>query len=116
MCIQAQTFQSVGPTRVGAILLFFGSLAVVSSFSLSLASRFVPAALLFELRGVSGGVVIGTPVTLPELAAVMLGTFPEIRGGLVKTPAVGATEAWVTIEEVELDRAGEEGRLLTNAA
>lgn len=46
-------------TGVGAIRLFFGSL--ISSLSLSLASRFVPATLPAALRGVSGGVVIGTP-------------------------------------------------------
>jgi hypothetical protein len=81
-----------------------------SSFSLSLASRFVPAALAV-LLGVSGGVVMGTPVTFPELAAAIPGTLPRMRGGLVITP-LGAAEDCVAIEDVEFDRAGDEGRML----
>lgn len=61
---------------MGAILLLFGALP--SSVPLSLASRLGPegavAGTAEELRGVSGGVVIGTPVTLPEFVAAMPGT------------------------------------------
>lgn len=73
-----------GSTRVGAIRLFLGSFT--SSFSLSLASLLLPAALPAVLLGVSGGVVIGTPVTLPEFVAVIPGTLPEIKLGLLTTP------------------------------
>lgn len=59
--------------------------------------------------------MIGTPVTFPELAAAMLGTCPTINDGLLIT-TVGAVEAWVIIEDVELERAGDEGRWLTNDA
>lgn len=45
----------------------------------------------------------------------MLGTWPDIRGGLVLI-TVGATEDCVTIDDVEFDRAGEGGRWLKNAA
>lgn len=55
--------------------------------------------------GVSGGVVKGTPVTLPELAAVIDGTLPLMRGGLLTTPDC------VAIEDVEFDLVGEDGRL-----
>lgn len=55
--------------------------------------------------GVSGGVVKGTPVTLPELAAVIDGTLPLMRGGLLTTPDCVATE------DVEFDLVGEDGRL-----
>jgi hypothetical protein len=65
------------------------------------------------LRGVSGGVVMGTPVTLPEPVAAKPGTCPTIREGFVMTPAC---EGWVTIDEVEFERAGEDGRWLTNWA
>lgn len=97
---------------VGAILLFLGSLLLPPSLSLSLMSRFTPllpeAVLLptTELAGVSGGVVIGTPVTLAELVAAMLGTLPPIRVGLFIT----LVEACVTTDDVELDLAGEDGR------
>lgn len=67
-----------------------------------------PAALPAVLRGVSGGVVIGTPVTLPELVAVSPGTLPA--------RSVGAVEFCVMTDDVELDRAGDEGRWLTKAA
>lgn len=94
---------------------FFGS--CLSSFSLSLASRLVPATLPVTLPavllGVSGGVVRGTPVTLPELAAAMLGTLPEINGGLLTTLAFGIVDvcvACVAMEDAEFDRAGEDGR------
>lgn len=94
-------------TRVGAIRLFFGSL--ISSFSPSLASRLVPATLPVKLLGVSGGVVTGTPVTLPEFMAAIPGTLPTISGGLLTTP-VGIVEDWVATEDVEFDLAGEFGR------
>lgn len=93
-------------TGVGAIRLFFGSL--VSSFSPSLASRLVPAALPAALLGVSGGVVMGTPTTLAELVAAIPGTLPPIRVGLLIT-AEGTAEDWVATDEVEFDRAGECG-------
>lgn len=93
-------------TGIGAILLFFGSLP--SPSSLSLASLFVPVRLFVALRGVSGGVVMGTPVTLPELATVRLGTLPDMRGGLLMTD--GTAEDWVATEDVEFDLAGEDGR------
>lgn len=103
--------QLLGSTRVGAIRLFLGSFA--SSFSLSLASRLLPATVALALRGVSGGVVNGTPVTLPEFAAAMPGTLPEIRVGLVTTPAAGTVLAcvvMVVIDDVEFDLAGDDGR------
>lgn len=95
-----------GSTGVGAIRLFLG---FPSSFSLSLASRFVPAVADTLLRGVSGGVVIGTPVTLPVLAAATVGTVPPIRGGLLITPLEPAAGC-VATDEVELDLAGDAGR------
>lgn len=89
--------------RVGAILRFLGSL--VSSFSASSASLFTPVLGPGTTLGVSGGVVKGTPVTLPELAAVIDGTLPLMRGGLLTTPDCVATE------DVEFDLVGEDGRL-----
>lgn len=65
--------------------------------------------------GVSGGVVIGTPVTFPEFAAVRLGTCPTIKEGLLMTTA-GAVDDCVMTEDVELERAGDEGLWLTNEA
>lgn len=59
--------------------------------------------------------MIGTPVTLAELVAVILGTLPTMSVGLLTTPD-GAVEAWVTTDDVEFDRAGDEGRALTNDA
>lgn len=56
----------------------------MSSLSFSIASLLIPAAIL-ALPGVSGGVVMGMPVTLPEFVAVMLGTLPPMRGGLFMT-------------------------------
>lgn len=103
--------QFLGSTRVGAILLFLGSLT--SSFSLSLASRLLPTTVALALRGVSGGVVNGTPVTLPEFVAAMPGTLPEIRVGFVTTPAAGTVLAcvvMVAIDDAEFDRAGDDGR------
>jgi hypothetical protein len=96
-------------TRVGAMRLFFDSF--FSSFSSSLASRLVPVVLgtAGVFFGVSGGVVNGTPVTLAELVAVIAGTFPEMRGGLL-TIVAGMAEDCVATEDVELDRVGEEGR------
>lgn len=91
-------------TGVGAMRRFFG--CDDSSFSLSLAwlaSRFVPVTLPVALRGVSGGVVMGTPVTLPLFVAAMPGTLPPMRGGLLMT----AVEACVATEDVEFDLAGE---------
>lgn len=94
-------------TTVGAIRLFFISL--ISSLSLSLASRFVPATLPAALLGVSGGVVMGTPWALEELVAVKAGTLPAIRVGLLTTP-VGTDEDCVAIDDVELERVGDAGR------
>lgn len=62
------------------------------------------------LAGVSGGVCIGMPVTLPELVAAMLGKLPLIKGGLF------IADAEVATDDVEFDRAGEDGRALTNDA
>lgn len=91
-------------TRVGAILLFLGSFP--SSFSASSASLFTPAlAGGATTWGVSGGVVNGTPVTLPELVAVIDGTLPLMRGGLLTT-----TEGCVATEDVEFDLVGDDGR------
>jgi len=67
------------------------------------------------LRGVSGGVVMGTPVTLPELAAVMLGMLLTISVGLLITPAV-AVDVCVRIDDAEFERAGDDGRALTKEA
>lgn len=92
-------------TSVGAIRLLFGG--APSSSSLSLVSRLTPDGTAAELRGVSGGVVMGTPVTLPEFAAVKPGTCPTINEGLVIIPAC---DGCVTIDEVEFDRAGDDGR------
>ena len=85
--------------------------------SLSLASRFTPvtaavAAVLLLGRGVSGGVVMGTPVTFPELVAAMLGTLPPIKVGFVMT----AADACVVTDDVLFDRAGEDGLMLTKEA
>lgn len=90
-------------TGVGAILLFLGSFA--SSLSASSASLFVPALTAGAAMGVSGGVVRSTPDPLPELVAVMEGTLPLIRGGLLMIP-----EGCVATEDVELDLAGDDGR------
>jgi hypothetical protein len=70
---------------------------------------------LNEPRGVSGGVVIGRPTTLLEFVAAMLGTWPEIRGGLLSTPVCDA-EACAAIVEFEFGRAGDSARGLTNEA
>ena len=106
--ITIQGFGSApGPlTSVGAILFFFDC-DPESSFSLSLNSLFEPATLPVVLRGVSGGVVIGTPVTLPEFVAVSPGTLPARSVG---GPAGGAADACVMTDEVELDLAGDDGR------
>lgn len=97
MCVSSLDARHHGfSTGVGAIRLFFGSL--LSSFSLSLASRFVPATLPVVLLGVSGGVVSGTPVTLPELAATMLGTLPDMSVGLLTTLISGNQVHDPTIE------------------
>lgn len=100
-------------TGVGAMRLFFGSW--VSSFSLSLASRLLPATLTDALLGVSGGVVMGTPVTLAELVAAMPGTFPAMSVGLLTTPA-GTADACVATDEVEFDLAGDDGLCEVKAA
>lgn len=64
---------------------------------------------MLMLPGVSGGVVMGTtPVTLPELVAVMLGTLPPMRGGLFMM------DACVVTEEAEFDLVGDGGLALTN--
>jgi hypothetical protein len=65
------------------------------------------------LRGVSGGVVIGTPVTLPEFVAVSPGTLPATS---VCGPAEGTADDCVITDEVELDLAGDDGRWFTNEA
>lgn len=96
-------------TSVGAIRLRFGWPPDNSSVSPSAVSRLVPVGAVSVPRGVSGGVVIGTPTILPELVAAMLGTCPEIKGGLLSTPVCEA-------EEVELDRAGDVARGLTKDA
>jgi len=54
---------------------------------------------------------MGTPVTLPELVAAMLGTLLTMRAGLLTT-----LEACVTTDEVEFDRAGDDGRPLMKEA
>jgi len=46
---------------------------------------------------------------------VRLGTCPDINGGLLIT-VLGTAEFCVMIEEVELERAGDEGRALTKEA
>jgi thymidine phosphorylase len=88
---------------------FFGPLP--SSFSISLPSRLLPVLAPAVCLGVSGGVVTGTPVTLAEFVAVIAGTFPEINGGLLTT-ACGTADAWVAIDDAELDLAGDEGRCI----
>jgi hypothetical protein len=69
-----------------------------------------------DALGVSGGVVIGMPTTLLEVAAAMLGTCPAIRGGLLSTPVWDAADGCVMMDEFELDRAGEAARGWTNEA
>lgn len=98
-------------TRVGAIRLFFGSAPSFSPWLL--ASRLTPNAALPDVPGVSGGVVMGIPVTLAEFVAAMLGTLPTMREGLVLT---GCADDWVATDEVELDLAGDEGRALAKPA
>lgn len=56
---------------------------------------------------------MGTPVSLPEFVAVRPGTCPTIKEGLVMTPA---WDGCVTTDDVEFDRAGDDGRWLTNEA
>lgn len=46
---------------------------------------------------------------MPLLAAVRVGTLPEMRCGLVTTP-VGTDEDCVATDDVELDLVGDEGR------
>lgn len=95
-------------TTVGAILLFLG---LLSSFSLSLASRFEPNG---PVRGVSGGVVIGTPPILAETGdAVTVGMVPLMSVGLLTTPVM---VDWVATEDVEFDRVGDEGRCIDTDA
>lgn len=79
---------------------FFGCESDGSSFSLSLASLFTPATTDTAVAGVSGGVVSGSPVTLAEFVAAMLGTAPLMSVG----PDCVATE------EAELLRVGDGGR------
>ena len=81
--LHVQLRADFGSTGVGAIRLFFG--ACPSSCSLSLTSLLRPAAGAVPFRGVSGGVVNDTPVTLPEFAAVMPGKLPVIKDGLLTT-------------------------------
>lgn len=64
--------------------------------------------LLIELPGVSGGVVMGTPVTFAELVAAIPGMLPTMRDGLVAI--LGWAEDCVATDDVELDLAGDEGR------
>lgn len=64
------------------------------------------------MRGVSGGVVAGIAITLPELAAARPGTLPPIRVGFVST----AEDDCVATDEVELERAGDWGGALTKDA
>jgi hypothetical protein len=76
-------FGFCSPTNVGAILLLFFWFPT-SSFSLSLASLFLPLTELAALLGVCGGVEIGmldTKLALP--AAIPLGRLPDTRGGLL---------------------------------
>jgi hypothetical protein len=92
-----------------------GCACPISSFSLSLASLFTPLTELAALRGVSGGVVIERIVANDEVAAVIDGTLPATRVGLLITFVVleelcGMTEDWVAMEDVEFERAGEEDR------
>ena len=94
-------------TSVGAIRLRLGWPPDGSSASPSADSLLVPAGAVNDARGVSGGVVIGMPTTLLELVAAMLGTCPDIRGGLLTTPVC---------DEFELDRAGDPARGLTKDA
>lgn len=81
-------------TNVGATRLRLGfwlsSALFASRESLDSLFKLVEPAPLLELCGVSGGVTTGKPVTLPELVAAMLGTWPEISGGLVITPPCDA--------------------------
>lgn len=76
---------------MGAILRLLGGCE--SSFSDSLAapaSLFNPLTELVVLLGVCGGVAIESPDTKLEFAAAMLGTAPDMRGGLLMTvPAEG---------------------------
>lgn len=99
-------------TKVGAIRLFFFS-PPASSVPLSVASRLTPLTELVVLRGVCGGVVIGSPV-MKELPAAMPGRLPPTRGGLFMiVPAAGvAYEDCVAIEDVEFDLVGEDGRMV----
>lgn len=52
---------------------------------------------------------MGTPVTLPELVAVIPGTLPAKSGG----GPVGAVDVCVIMDDVEFDLAGEVGRWFT---
>jgi hypothetical protein len=76
----------------------------------------MPLTLLVALRGVCGGVVIGGMPgrkPSPEPAATP-GIVPDTRVGLlIIVPGAGvAYDACVAIEEVELERVGEDGRIV----
>jgi hypothetical protein len=95
-------------TSVGAILLlFFSPPPTPSSFSLSLASLFMPLTELVVLLGVCGGVVIGMPV----YPAVIPGSAPPTNVGLeITVPVFPTTPGCVAMLDVEFDLVGEEGR------
>lgn len=100
-------------TGVGAILLFL--LGCASSFSDSLAapaSLFTPLTELAALLGVCGGVVMFNPAAKLDVAAAMLGILPATRGGLLMIVPVGfwANDDCVAMDDVELDRVGDDGR------
>ena len=84
------------PTRVGATLLFFGTV-VWSSFSDSLVSLLPNTLPLTELAvlvtppmGVCGGVVHGRLPNEDAFAAATLGTLPTVGVGLLVTSLVEA--------------------------
>lgn len=57
--------------------------------------------------------VIGSPLEKLDDAAVILGTVPPTSGGLltiVEESLWCTTDAWVAMDDVELDRVGDDGR------
>jgi hypothetical protein len=69
----------------------------------------------FPDNGVCGGVVIGMPITAPELAAATLGTLPRVGVGLLVMVKLddcdcSPKESCVAIEDVDEVRVGLSGR------
>lgn len=71
--------------------------------------------LAHALRGVSDGIVTGTPEALPPLAAVSAGRLPA-SSGLLPTTLLGTADDCVATDDAEFDLVGDEGRWETGGA